>query len=69
MYSPASLYELLSADQAEWIADRLEIHSTPKHGSRLNMAKIEFSVVGKRLTEKPKEARCIIKNIEVVNTT
>jgi transposase len=48
-HSPASLYELLPADQAKRIADRLEIHYTPKHGSWLNMAEIEFSVVGKRL--------------------
>jgi len=48
-HSPASLYELLSAAQAKRIADRLEIHYTPKHGSWLNMAEIEFSVVGKRL--------------------
>jgi hypothetical protein len=51
-HSPASLYELLPADQAKRIADRLEIHYTPKHGSWLNMAEIEFSVVGKRLPDR-----------------
>jgi hypothetical protein len=51
-HSPGSLYELLPADQAKRIADRLEIHYTPKHGSWLNMAEIEFSVVGKRLPDR-----------------
>src|ERR1700677_2578924 len=51
-HSPASLYELLPADQAKRIADRLEIHYTPKHGSWLNMVEIEFSVVGRRLPER-----------------
>jgi transposase len=51
-HSPASLYELLPAEQAKRIADRLEIHYTPKHGSWLNMAEIEFSVLGKRLPER-----------------
>lgn len=51
-HSPASFYELLPADQAKRIADRLEIHYTPKHGSWLNMAEIEFSVLGKRLPDR-----------------
>jgi hypothetical protein len=40
---------LLPAPEAKRIADRLEVHHTPKHGSWLNMAEIEFSVLGKRL--------------------
>ncbi len=51
-HSPGSLYELLPAAVAKRIADRLEIHYTPKHGSWLNMAEIEFSVVGKRLPDR-----------------
>ena len=39
-----SLYETFPATEARRIVKRLEIHYTPKHGSWLNMAEIEFSV-------------------------
>ena len=41
----ASLYETFPAAEARRIAKRLEFHHTPKHGSWLNMAEIEFSVL------------------------
>ena len=40
----ASLYQTFPAPEARRIAKRLEFHYTPKHGSWLNMAEIEFSV-------------------------
>ena len=40
----ASLYQTFPAEEARRIARRLEFHHTPKHGSWLNMAEIEFSV-------------------------
>ena len=40
----ASLYETFPPAEARRIAKRLEFHYTPKHGSWLNMAEIEFSV-------------------------
>ena len=40
----ASLYETFPPEEARRIAQRLEFHYTPKHGSWLNMAEIEFSV-------------------------
>lgn len=40
-----SLYEAFSPEQARRIAKRLEIHYTPKHGSRLNIAEIELSAL------------------------
>ena len=43
-----SLYEAFPAKQAHRIASRLEIHYTPKHGSWLNMAEIELSVLGRQ---------------------
>ena len=43
----ASLYEAFPADEARRIAKRLEFHHTPKHGSWLNMAEIEFSVLAR----------------------
>ena len=41
----ASLYAAFPADEAKRLADRLEIHFTPKHGSWLNIAEIELSVL------------------------
>jgi len=41
----ASLYETFEAREARRLAERLEIHYTPKHGSWLNMAEIELSVL------------------------
>jgi hypothetical protein len=41
----ASLYETFAPDEARRLVERLEIHHTPKHGSWLNMAEIELSVL------------------------
>jgi hypothetical protein len=41
----ASLYETFEPQVARRLAERLEIHHTPKHGSWLNMAEIELSVL------------------------
>lgn len=41
----SSLYETFPAQKARSLAKRLEIHYTPKHGSWLNMAEIELSVM------------------------
>jgi hypothetical protein len=47
-HGPASLYEAFPPAEAKRIADKLEIHHTPKHGSWLNMAEIEMSVLGRQ---------------------
>jgi len=41
----ASLYEALEPQEARRLAERLEIHYTPRHGSWLNMAEIELSAL------------------------
>jgi hypothetical protein len=41
----ASLYETFEPQEAQRLTSRLEIHHTPKHGSWLNMAEIELSVL------------------------
>lgn len=41
----ASLYETFAPEEARRLVERLEIHHTPKHGSWLNMAEIELSVL------------------------
>jgi len=47
-HKKSSLYEVFQPAQAKRIADKLEIHHTPKHGSWLNMAEIEISVLGRQ---------------------
>jgi transposase len=44
-HSPGSLYEAFPPAEAKRLADRLEIHYTPKHGSWLNIAEIELSTM------------------------
>jgi DDE superfamily endonuclease len=46
-HSPASLYEAFPPAAAKRLADRLEIHHTPKHGAWLNQAEIELSVLAR----------------------
>ena len=41
----SSLYEAFAPEEAFRLAQRLEIHHTPKHGSWLNIAEIELSVL------------------------
>lgn len=47
-HSPASLYEAFAPAEAKRILDRLEFHHTPKHGSWLNMAEIELSLLSRQ---------------------
>jgi hypothetical protein len=51
-HSLASLYEAFPPAEAQRLAGRLEIHHTPKHGSWLNMAEIELSVLARDLPER-----------------
>ena len=48
----ASLYEAFPPEQARRIAERLEIHHTPKHGSWLNVAEIELSVLARQCLDR-----------------
>jgi len=45
---PYALYETFEPQEAKRILDKLEIHYTPKHGSLLNMAEIELSVLSRQ---------------------
>lgn len=51
-HKKASLYETFEPAEAKRIADKLEIHYTPKHGSWLNMAEIEMSVLSRQCLNK-----------------
>ena len=51
-HHPASLYEVFEPAEARRIAERLEIHYTPKHGSWLNMAEIELGVLARQCLDR-----------------
>lgn len=51
-HTPASLYEAFAPAEARRLAEKLEIHYTPKHGSWLNMAEVEFSALARTLPER-----------------
>jgi hypothetical protein len=61
-HSKASLYETFEPEEARRIARKLEFHYTPKHGSWLNMAEIEFSVVDRQCLDR------WLHNIETVQS-
>ena len=47
-HSPASFYEAFEPAEAWRLSQKLEIHYTPTHGSWLNMAEIELSVLSRQ---------------------
>ena len=51
-HEKASLYEAFPAAEAKRIADKLEIHYTPKHGSWLNVAECELSVLSRQCLDR-----------------
>ena len=58
----ASLYEAFEPEEAFALAQRLEIHHTPKHGSWLNIAEIELSALTRQCLQRR------ISDLEVLNT-
>lgn len=51
-HSPAALYEVFEPQEARRIVRKLEFHYTPKHGSWLNMAEIEISVLDRQCLDR-----------------
>ena len=65
----ASLYEAFSPEEALRLANRLEIHHTPKHGSWLNIAEIELSVLKRQcLPERIPDMDLMKKKIRAWNS-
>ncbi len=52
-HSLASLYKAFPPEEARRLAERFEWHYTPKHGSWLDMAEIELSVLARQALSKP----------------
>jgi transposase len=51
-HSPAALYRTFRPEEALRLLKRLEFHYTPKHGSWLNMAELEFSILGRQCLDR-----------------
>lgn len=51
-HTPACLYEAFEAHEARRLVRRLEFHHTPRHGSWLNMAEAELSVLSKQCLDR-----------------
>ena len=51
-HKPAALYQAFEPAVARSLIDRLEIHYTPKHGSWLNMAEIELSILSRQCLDR-----------------
>ena len=56
-----SLYETFEPAEAKRIADRFEIHYTPKHGSWLNMAEIELSHLSRQCLDQRLSEKAILE--------
>lgn len=52
IHTPASLYEAFPPEEARRICKKLEFNYTPKHGSWLNMAEIEFSALSRQCLDR-----------------
>jgi transposase len=72
-HDPAALYQVFEPQEARRLLDRLEFRYTPKHGSWLNMAEIEFSVLSRQCLDQriPNEAalECQVTAWEEIRNT
>ena len=59
---PGSLYEAFEPAEARRIAERLEIHYTPKHGSWLNIPEIEIGVMVRQCLDRRIPDRDFLRN-------
>jgi DDE superfamily endonuclease len=63
-HKPASLYEAFPAAEARRLVERFEWHYTPKHGSWLNMAESELSVLsGQCLDRRIPDKQTLIEEV------
>lgn len=63
-HTPAALYERFEPEEARRIAQKIEWHYTPEHGSWLNMAETELSVLSRQcLSRRISDAETLTENI------
>ena len=60
-HGPWSLYEAFEPHEAQRLCQRIEWHYTPKHGSWLNMAEIELSVLARQCLRERMESRAYLE--------
>ena len=69
-HKPASLYEAFPAPEARRLVERFEWHYTPKHGSWLNLAEFELSVVSTQcLDERIPDKQTLVDEIAAWQTS
>jgi hypothetical protein len=56
-HKPASLYEAFPSAEARRLVERFERHYSPKHGSWLNMAETELSVLSGQCLDRRMESK------------
>jgi hypothetical protein len=61
-HTPAALYEAFEPAEARRIVRKLEFHHTPKHGSWLNIAEVEFAVLSTQCLDRR------LGNVQVVQS-
>lgn len=69
-HKPASLYEAFPAPEARRLVERFEWHYTPKHGSWLNLAESELSVLSTQcLSERISDRQILVDEIAAWQTS
>ncbi len=61
-HTPACLYERFAPDEARRIASKLEWHYTPEHGSWLNVAEVELSVLARQCLNRRIPDRAVLNH-------
>ncbi|BCM90673.1 hypothetical protein IAD21_02530 [Abditibacteriota bacterium] len=57
IHGPHSLYQAFSPQEARRLIERIEWHHTPRHGSWLNMAEMELSVLARQCLSEHMESQ------------
>jgi hypothetical protein len=56
-----ALYEAFAPEEARRLARRLEIHLTPRHGSWLNLAETELSILDRQGLDRRLDATALVR--------
>lgn len=65
-HTPVSFYDRFKPSEARRLTKNLDFHYTPKHGSWLNMAEIEFSVLSRQCLDQRIPTKGMVKRISSV---
>ncbi len=62
-HTPAALYQTFAPAEARRLTEKLDFHYTPKHGSWLNMAEIEWSVLVRQCLDQRLPDRAAVEGV------